>query len=474
MLSRVKLVATPRVSQVPTIFRSFSAPSFVARAKKPPAKKVQHKSGGFKVKKEEYVSSRKATSSSKPTVLPASQLAEHHLLQSPLRELGLAELTPGILTTRATGSAITLPSKQGSIIGTYGLPLSIENEFSLLSGPTSVIRDATLSVLDILDRGAKSGTSSKDARVVLTGSSGVGKSHLLLQAANYAAVKKWVVLYVPRAISWVDSTTPYAYDARTRTFQQPELALQTLGQFVEANAEILRSSDTKIATDIQNERLGNFSAGTPLSKLLDMGLKDQSLATEVLQVTLRVLSEQTKYPVLIAVDDFQALFCMSKYRDPQYELIFAHHLTLTRIILEYASGERILVCLWPTTWFANSSDPFLLQAKGAVLGATSSTNPRFLEPLPLKEALGITPLGTVSPYERRNKHIVAYASGLKGLPVPSKMRVDEAASMFDVWVQNNALHTPPSDALFLSKYVEASGNPRDMVKTGLLATLGTS
>ncbi|KAG9097962.1 37S ribosomal protein S23 mitochondrial [Ceratobasidium sp. UAMH 11750] len=186
-----------------------------------------------------------------------------------------------------------------------------------------------------------------------------------------------------------------------------------------------------------------------------MGLKDRSLATEVLQVTLRVLSEQTKYPVLIAVDDFQALFCMSKYRDPQYELIFAHHLTLTRIILEYASGERIL-------------------AKGAVLGATSSTNPRFLEPLPLKEALGITPLGTVSPYERRNKHIVAYASGLKGLPVPSKMRVDEAASMFDVWVQNNALHTPPSDALFLSKYVEASGNPRDMVKTGLLATLGTS
>ncbi|KAG9102520.1 Class II abasic (AP) endonuclease [Ceratobasidium sp. 370] len=198
-----------------------------------------------------------------------------------------------------------------------------------------------------------------------------------------------------------------------------------------------------ITTDIQNQRLGNFSKGTPLSKLLDVGLKDQSLATEVLEVTLGVLGEQTKYPVLIAIDDFQALFCMSKYRDPQYELIFAHHLALTRVILEYASGKRTL-------------------AKGAVLGATSSTNSRFLEPLPLKEALGIIPLGTVSPYERRNKNIVAYASGLNGLPVPSKMRIDEAASMFDVWIQNNALHTPPSDALFLSKYTEASGNPRDM------------
>ncbi|KAG8748410.1 37S ribosomal protein S23 mitochondrial [Ceratobasidium sp. 414] len=457
MLSRIKPVVIPRASQVSPVFRSFSAPSFVARAKAAkhspaPAKKSPHKSGGFKVKKEEYVSSRKAVGSSKPTVLPASQLAEHHLLQSPPRELGLAELTPvrillkltGIFTTRATGSAIALPSKQGSIIGTYGVPLSVENEFSLLSCPTSVIRDTTLSILDILDTGAKTGTSSKDARVVLTGDSGAGKSHLLLQAANYAAVNK-----MSTSLKNICSNKLGGLD------NAPELALQTLGQFVEANADTLNDAGTQIATDIQSERLGNFSKGTPLSKLLAVGLKDQSLATEVLEVTLRILGEQTKYPILIAVDDFQAFFCMSKYRDPQYELIFAHHLILTRIILEYASGKRTL-------------------ARGVVLGATSSTNSRFLEPLPLKEALGTIASGTVSPYERRNKNIVAYASGLKGFPIPSKMRVDEAASMFDVWVQNYALHTSPSDSLFLSKYVEASGNPRDMVKTGLLATLGTS
>ncbi|KAG9127918.1 Class II abasic (AP) endonuclease [Ceratobasidium sp. 392] len=388
MLSRIKPTKTLSISLASTIFRSFSSPSFVARAKaaKPPTRKPTHKGGGFKVKKEEYVSSRKATTSNKPTILPASQLAEHYLLQSPPRELTLPELVPAVVTTRATGTAVTLPSKTGSIVGTYGLPLSVENEFLLLSQPTTVIRDATLPVIDILDKGVKNGTSTKDARVVL------------------------------------NSTTPYAYDARTRTFQQPELALQTLGQFAEANSQILRDPGTQIVADIQNERLGNFPKGTPLSKLLDVGLKDQSLATEILEVTLKLLGEQTKYPVLIAVDDFQALFCMSKYRDPQYELIFSHHFALTRMILEYASGKRVL-------------------AKGAVLGANSSANPRFLEPLPLKEALGVIPLGTVSPYERRNKNIVSYVSGLKGLPIPSKMRVDEAASMFDVWIQNNALHT---------------------------------
>lgn len=47
----------------------------------------------------------------------------------------------------------------------------IRLKFSLLSSPTSVIRDTTLSVIEVLDNGAKSGTSTKDARVVLSESS---------------------------------------------------------------------------------------------------------------------------------------------------------------------------------------------------------------------------------------------------------------------------------------------------------------
>ncbi|CAE6417831.1 unnamed protein product [Rhizoctonia solani] len=103
------------------------------------------------------------------------------------------------------------------------------------------------------------------------------------------------------------------------------------------------------------------------------------------------------------------------------------------MILDYAAGKRTL-------------------ARGAIVGALSSTDPRFIAPLPLKEALGILEPGTASPYERRSKSIAFYASGVKGLPVPSKMQLSEAASMFDIWVKNNALHTPAKDSLFLSKW----------------------
>ncbi|KAJ1306829.1 hypothetical protein OPQ81_007814 [Rhizoctonia solani] len=440
--------------------RSYGAPSrsfssaLITRAKAAkPTAPAKSKGGGFKVKKDVYTGSKKIAAT-RVGALPAHLLTGHHLLQAPQRELELAKLAPDVLTSRAIGTAVALPSGQGSIIEAFGLPASLESEFLLLSNPTSVIRDVTLSVVGALDGGSKSGTSSRDARIALTGETGSGKSHLLLQAANYAAANKWIVLYAPRVISWVDSTTPYAYDPRTKTFQQPELAAQILGQFIAANSMLL-SQDLQITQEIQNERLGAFSKGTPLSTLLNIGQKDQSLATEVLEVTLEVLGKQTRYPVLLAIDDFQALFCMSRYRDPQYQLIFAHHLSLPRIMLEYAIGKRVL----------NS---------GAVVGAISTTDPRFLAPLPLKEALGIVQPGTMSPYERRNKDIVFYASGIKGLPVPSKMQLGEAASMFDVWVKNNVLHTPVKDSLFLSKYTEASGNPRELVKTGLLTTLSTS
>jgi small subunit ribosomal protein S29 len=97
-----------------------------------------------------------------------------------------------------------------------------------------------------------------------------------------------------KVISWVDSTTPYTYDPRTKTFQQPELASQILRQFVQANSEMLRSPNTRMVNDIENERLGTYARGTPVSALLDVGLKDQSLANEVLEVALEVLGGQSK------------------------------------------------------------------------------------------------------------------------------------------------------------------------------------
>lgn len=48
-------------------------------------------------------------------------------------------------------------------------------------------------------------------------------------------------------------------------------------------------------------------------------------------------------PVLLAIDDLQALYGTSLYRDPEFNHIQALHLSMPRLILEYASGNSALV-----------------------------------------------------------------------------------------------------------------------------------
>jgi Mitochondrial ribosomal death-associated protein 3 len=50
-----------------------------------------------------------------------------------------------------------------------------------------------------------------------------------------------------------------------------------------------------------------------------------------------------RHPVLLAVDDFQALYSRSNYRDPDFNPIQSHHLSTPRMLLEYAAGLKSFV-----------------------------------------------------------------------------------------------------------------------------------
>ena len=84
---------------------------------------------------------------------------------------------------------------------------------------------------------------------------------------------------------------------------------------------------------------------------------------------------------------------------------------------------------------------YYLQARGAVFGALSTGNTQFQLPIELREALGLPSDRPIGPYVKRSPPLVEYAQGLQNLPVPPSFSVNEAASIFEVWMQNNALHT---------------------------------
>lgn len=127
------------------------------------------------------------------------------------------------------------------------------------------------------------------------GRPGCGKSFLLLQAVQHCVAEKWIVIYIPRAVSLVNSTTAYTYDVRTKTYQQPVFTLQTLQRILKVNSEVLDS--VQLQEDLVLEKMTIF-AGTSLSDLIGSTIRAKTRRVAqtplVLETVMRTLEKQTQ------------------------------------------------------------------------------------------------------------------------------------------------------------------------------------
>ena len=138
------------------------------------------------------------------------------------------------------------------------------------------------------------------------------------------------------------------------------------------------------------------------------------------------------------MDDFQALYHKTKYRDPHFIPMKSYHLSTPRLIMEYASGKRLFVRL-PTQPRLRLICVFFLQAKGAIMGAINSSDTMFTLPLELRDTLKLDYDHPMSPYDKRSPELLGYAQGLKALPVPEKLTLEEASSLMSIWKNENVL-----------------------------------
>jgi len=94
------------------------------------------------------------------------------------------------------------------------------------------------------------------------------------------------------AINLVNSTTTYAYDPRTRLYQQATFAYQTLQRFLTVNS--YRLDQLKTTVDVELERRATIPAGTMLSDLVRAGIKERALAPTILTALMEELQKQTE------------------------------------------------------------------------------------------------------------------------------------------------------------------------------------
>lgn len=339
----------------------------------------------------------------------------------------LVQLYPESIVPLNLGKAALFPRNTFDQLQVFGLPRKLAKDLADGS-PASIIRQETLDLVKTLSSGKSS--SSKDARYIMTGHRGSGLSTLLVQAVSYAIESGWIVLYVPEARRWIDSSEPYAYDEKSMTFHQSALAASLLSKLHAVNRDRLKS--LKLSADVELDGNNKFSAGGRLDDVVALGAKDSRVAVKALEVTMSELSKQTQFPVLFAVDDAQCLFQTSKYRQPDYSVVESYNLSTPRLALEYFTGTKEF-------------------AKGVVLGAVSQTldGSVQLPTVELHSGLGIQTRRPVTPYSKLQEyHLKNASSGIKPIELPFGMNGTDAAGMFELWVRKGWIVNGKSVCVF--------------------------
>jgi hypothetical protein len=89
-------------------------------------------------------------------------------------------------------------------------------------------------------------------------------------------------------------------------------------------------------------QIGKYKSNTSLAEICEKAKSPDTV--EALEGVLATLAEQTEFPVLIAIDEVQALFSTSGLRTPDYKILESYHLSTPNLFLNYLTGEKTLVC----------------------------------------------------------------------------------------------------------------------------------
>ncbi|KAF9897421.1 37S ribosomal protein S23 mitochondrial [Lobosporangium transversale] len=341
------------------------------------------------------------------------------------------EFLPSTATKDNIGKVLGIPSVVTPALSQTAFPTFLNEQFALVKSAALVVRESTVDLLERVDKAMK--TPSAQSRIVLTGESGSGKSAVLLQAVSHCLSAGWVVIYVPKASTWMNSSFAYNKVPGSTSFVQPLLASNVAGQIHGANKSTLNGIVVS-----ENAMIGHqeVAKGTTLSALLEIAVKNQFAAQDVMELFLKELGAQKGVPTLIAVDEINTFFRPTEYLNQDAKALNPEHLKLPNLFLRYISGKNSL-------------------SHGAIVTATSETHwPRKSETLDV--SLGVK---VVSPYKKLSQTILPWTQGFTRFEVPNYTR-PEAKGVFNYYKKGNIIYDAPSEALFLNKFITSGGNPR--------------
>ncbi|KAF9112581.1 37S ribosomal protein S23 mitochondrial, partial [Mortierella sp. AM989] len=306
------------------------------------------------------------------------------------------EFLPSTATKEHVGQVMGFPSTVVPALSQTAYPTLLGEQFALIKPAALVVRESTVSLLEKVDNAMK--TPSSENRITLTGEPGSGKSATLLQTVSHCLSAGWVVIYVPKASTWMNSSFPYNKVPNTTSFVQPSLASTLVGQINSVNKSVLNKIVTSEKVSVGRH---DIVEGTTLSALLEYGVKDPFAAQDVIEAFMKEMGVQKEIPTLIAVDEVNSFFRPTQYMSQDGKELDPEHLKLPGLFLNYISGKSSF-------------------EHGAVVTAMSDTRLANKSEV-LDVALGIK---EVSPYKSLSQSLLSWSKGLTRVDVPNYTKAE--------------------------------------------------
>ncbi|KAK1996320.1 mitochondrial ribosomal protein [Colletotrichum falcatum] len=343
-----------------------------------------------------------------------------------------------LAAAKTRGSVVGLPNQLVDQLRTLEAFKTTQN-WGLFRSPHMLVREDTVKLANRLDSAVK---ERQTLRMVLTGDKIVGKSMLLLQGMAHSLLNNWVVISIPEAQDLTNANTDYSPVPNTKPLQfyQPTYCFNLLQKIVKVNGPVLKQH--KVSKEYP-ELIHVPKDGTLLD--IAMAAKEPEFAWSAFQALWHELTTTPGGPpVFLCLDDLSHIMKISAYRDPSFNLVHSHDLTLVRLFVDALSGKTPL---------ANG---------GAVVAATSRSNaprsPSMDLALAQSAAAAAGQQGPAQdPYGKGYDNRVYEAlRGVETFHVSGISR-QEARSIMEYWAASGLMRTRIDEATVAEKWTVAGG-----------------
>ncbi|EEB07550.1 ribosomal protein subunit S23 [Schizosaccharomyces japonicus yFS275] len=393
--------------------------------------------------KRKFMSVRMIASDAKAGVTPSSQRESEPIAASNLLHHNTPKPTPLKIgaydakhdwSSTKNGCVFSIPKSAYEKLDTMGSITTQKKPFSFFDKPALLQRNITSTIVDILQR--RTEFNSRDARYIIDGEPGSGRSVALIQAQLYAFQQPNILLLaVNNCDFWTNSTSAYEFEENSQQWIQPNLTASFLKPILEVNGNLLKKMALSNIPSDTPSALQNVSH---LHDLLSIGVKNTTAAPAVLKLFFQQLQQlhlvdNAPVQILLTVDNLSIFTVPTRYKDPENKPIHPFNFQFINMIMEFLSGKR---------YFEH----------GTVLAATSS-RPQVSTPS-LNQALGKK---APNPYANLDDRVLQTLKEVNVLQ-SEPYSLEEARALMTYFVEANVCLE--SLDKHQQNYVLSGGNPR--------------